>query len=81
MSFDIKSITADPEEWQRIRSAFARKGVDVPDMAQGEIEQSGIKARFTYDGETLQVTVTDKPFVYPERLVRSRLEDFIENAK
>ena len=81
MSFDLQPIALDPDEWGRVRSAFAREGVDVPDMASGEIEQSGIKARFTYDGSTLRVTVVEKPWLYPEGVVRSHLTEFIENAK
>ncbi len=81
MSFDLTPIQADADQWQHIREAFRLEGVDVPDEAAGEIEQDGIKARFTFDGQTLRVTVTDKPFLYPESVVKRRLENFIESAK
>lgn len=75
LNFDVT-----PDQWQNVRSAFARKGVDVPDEAAGEISQSGIRARFTFDGARLSVTIYEKPFIYPIRVVVERVKNFIEDA-
>ena len=69
-----------PEKFQAVRRHFAEHHVAVPDEASGEIEQSGVKARFTYDGITLRVQVYDKPWIYPEAKVIEKLSDFINSA-
>lgn len=80
MTPDPLQFTITPEQWQGVRAAFAKEGVDVPDEAAGEISQSGIRARFTFDGARLSVTVYDKPFIYPIRVVVERVKNFIEDA-
>ncbi len=69
-----------PAAFQAVRRHFAEHHVEVPDEASGEIEQSGVKARFTYDGQVLRVTVYDKPFLATDSLVIAKLTDFIEST-
>lgn len=68
---------ATPEQFQAVRRNFEKNGVDVPDEASGEIEQDDVKARFTYDGRTLRVSVYEKPWYAPESMVEEKLRDFI----
>lgn len=75
LNFDVS-----PDQWKQVRAAFGREGVDVPDEAAGEIHRSGVKARFTYDGSRLAVTVYDKPLLYPAGVVMTKLKTFIEEA-
>lgn len=70
----------DAEAFKHLRMAAAGQGLYLPDEAHGEIEYKGIKARFTYDGRVLRITVYDKPWVYPSSVVKSRLEEAITKA-
>ena len=80
----MKSIDLEfqitPAGFQSVRRKFASEGVVVPDATNGELEQSGVKARFTYDGRLLRVSVYDKPWAYPSGIVKSRLAEFIQSA-
>jgi len=80
MSFDLEPLELTEQQWQIARTAFAKEGVDVPDEASGEISKDGIVARFTWDGHFLRITITDKPWIYPEKVIASRLTEFILTA-
>ena len=75
------TFQVSPEKFQAIRRHFAEHHVEVPDEASGELEQQGVKARFTYDGTTLSVTIYDKPWIYPARVVAEKLSNFIESTQ
>jgi hypothetical protein len=80
MNLVVPPIKCTPDEFARVRAAFQREGVPVPDGDRGAIDYRKIKANFNYDGETLSLVVTDKPYLYPPGTVVSRISEFINSA-
>lgn len=44
---------------------------------EGTIEKMGVKAGYTYDGETLTVEVLEKPFLVTKEFVEDRLKEWL----
>lgn len=80
MNRDLTPFDCTPEQFKAVRDAFFHQGVYVPDEAAGTISQHGVEARFTYDGITLRVTVTGKPWLITQEYVVSHLSAFIDGA-
>ena len=54
--------TLAPGDWQKLRVALARNGVEVADEPHGTIMTHGVVAAFAQTGSSLTITVTSKPF-------------------
>lgn len=60
---------------QAKKAVLAQNGI-VIDGDSGTVDSHGVTVDYTYDGETLALTVVKKPFFCPESAVEDKLREF-----
>jgi hypothetical protein len=55
---------------------LAEQGINLVGM-QGSISKSGVGATYTYDGATLKVVITKKPFLVSESYCENKLLEWL----
>jgi hypothetical protein len=64
-----------------MKKKLEAEGIHVPEGNIGEMEGSGIKAHFEWDGiSNLKIIITDKPFVLICGYVIGKITDFVHEC-
>lgn len=63
-----------------LRERLAQTEVELPDGDKGKIEWHGCRLWFEYNGDTLELTVTDKPFLITTDFVTRKIKEFVDQV-
>lgn len=77
---DTFSFPLTPQQFAAKKDQLRQNGVAVPDDNAGEIISQGVTVDYSYDGQTLSLTIKDKPFFYPDILVEGRIREWFSAA-
>ena len=67
------------ERLERAKAAAWKAGIEMEgDLRSGTFGGMGVGGNYSVDGETLSVTVTDKPFFFPEEMIHAKIRQFFE---
>ena len=67
------------ERLERAKAAAYKAGIEMEgDLKSGTFGGMGVGGKYVVDGETLAVTVTDKPFFFPEEMIHDKIRKFFE---
>lgn len=70
-----------PEVFKCMVKKFKAAGIHVPSGKSGDMEGSGVKAHYEWDGITnLKITITDKPFIASCGYVIGKITDFVHEC-
>ncbi|MCX9084333.1 MAG: hypothetical protein OIN87_05985 [Candidatus Methanoperedens sp.] len=70
-----------PEVFACMKKKLGDAGINVPPGNSGEMQGSGVKAHFEWDGRSnLKIIVTDKPFIVRCGYVLSKITDLVQKC-
>jgi hypothetical protein len=58
---------------------LAQNGIDLTGR-DGTLTKDDITAHYVYDGETLTIEITDRPFLLPLSLIEGRLQAYLDQS-
>ena len=70
------------EVFERLKEKLDTHGVSVADTAHGRLSAFGVAGEYDWDcdKETLEIRITDKPFLIPHHLIVSHFREAIVEA-
>lgn len=75
----FNNVTADV--FICMKKKLEATGIHVPSGNSGDMEGSGVKAHFEWDGKSnLKITITDKPFIVSCGYVVGKITDFVHEC-
>jgi len=78
----ITYTNVTPEVFTRMKKKLEAAGIHVTAGNNGEMEGSGVKAHFEWDGgSNLKIIVTDKPFIVSYDYVIGKITDFVHECQ
>lgn len=70
-----------PDVFTCMKKKLEATGIHVPAGNSGEMEGSGVKAHFEWDGRSnIKITITDKPFIVSCGYVIGKITDFVHEC-
>jgi hypothetical protein len=63
-------------EFDTVAARLKSQGIELSGPS-GMIEKMGVKAEYSYDGETLTVKVIEKPFLVTQEYVEGKLKEWL----
>jgi hypothetical protein len=78
MACDALIFDVTPEQWDAIKRAVSSQGVAIS-SDYGEAEKDGIRIRWTFYGQRLEVQCVKKPWIIPASVVNDRIRQMFQN--
>ena len=75
-----KQFTVTPDQLETFRQEAAKAGLVIPPGNTGDVTTHGVTMTFSYDGTTLTLTITSKPFFIPASMVWGELAPYLPTA-
>lgn len=70
-----------PDVFTCMKKKLEGAGIHVPPGNSGDMEGSGVKAHFEWDGiKNLKITIIDKPFIVTCGYVIGKITDFVHEC-
>lgn len=70
----------DPEQYaQKCKALSARHGLDICGN-EGTVEKMGATIKYRYDGSTLTLDITDKPFLISQEQAEQFLKQMVSST-
>lgn len=77
----IKYHNVKQDSFECMKKKLEAAGFHVPPGNRGEMEGSGVKAHFEWDGKSdLTITITSKPFIVTCGYVIKRINNFVHEC-
>ena len=73
----MKTYPLTPQGFAALRTRLLEQGVTLPAEAYGDLLYQGIKLRYSYDGEALQLSIQQKPFLIPASMIWEQLDKWL----
>ena len=71
-----------PDVFECMKKKFKDAGIQVPQGNCGDMEGSGIKAHFEWDGKSdLIITIQKKPFILSYGFVIKKIKSFVDDCQ
>jgi hypothetical protein len=71
-----------PDVFECMKKKFKDAGIQVPQGNSGDMEGSGIKAHFEWDGKSyLIITIQKKPFILSYGFVIGKIKSFVDDCQ
>ncbi len=70
-----------PDVFKCMKNKFEASGIHVPSGDSGDMEGSGVRAHYEWDGKSnLRITITDKPFIASCGYIIGKITDFVHEC-
>ena len=76
----MKTYQLTPQGFAALRTRLLELGVTLPAEASGDLLYQGIKLRYSYDGEALQLSIQQKPFLVPASMIWERVDQWLASS-
>ena len=73
----MKTYPLTPQGFTALRTRLLELGVTLPTEAYGDLTYQGIKLRYSYDGEALQLSIQQKPFLIPASMIWEQVDKWL----
>ena len=71
-----------PDVFECMKKKFKDAGIQVPQGNNGNMEGSGVKVHFEWDGKsTLIIRIKSKPFIVSCGFVNGKIKDFVDDCQ
>ncbi len=71
-----------PDVFECMKKKLQDAGIHVPQGNSGDMEGSGVKAHFEWDGKSnLIITIKKKPFILGYGFVIGKIENFVDDCQ